>query len=36
VVTDATSGVSEERIADIEPIGVVPLELADVEAAFYG
>lgn len=36
VVTDATSGVSAERIEDIKPIGVIPLTIEDVEAAFYG
>jgi nicotinamidase-related amidase len=36
VVTDATSGVSQERIDDIQPIGVIPIELEDVEAALFG
>lgn len=36
VVTDATSGVSQERIDDIKPIGVIPIELEDVEAALFG
>lgn len=36
VVTDATSGVSEERVNDIKPIGVVPIMLEDVEKAFFG
>ncbi len=36
IITDATSGITQDRIDDIVPIGVVPLTVAEVEAAFYG